>query len=213
MSTIQLPSDQLIRRVAFFGDAQIPKGDEDYVAAFEAARHLAEQGYAIVNGGGPGIMDASTQGAESVQGETIAVTFSPREAGSFEGRYLTNLDKVDEEIVTNDYIRRMFSLIEHSDIFVIFRGGSGTLSEFGTVWVLSNIYFGHHKPFILYGAFWWEIIDAIHRNMNIDDQEMDCFKIVESKEAMLEAITTFEWQMQQVDHRHCQVCGERAFMT
>lgn len=209
----KLPSLQLIKNVAFFGDANIPKGSEDYIAAFEAARLLAQEGYAIVNGGGPGIMDASTQGAESVGGKTVAVTFAPKDASSFEGRYLKNLDRVDREIVTNDYIRRMFALIEESDVFVIFKGGSGTLSEFGTVWVLSNIYFGHHKPFLLYGAHWWEIVEVIHRNMNIDKQEMECFKIVETKEEVLKAIERFEWEMEQVDHKYCQVCGEKAFMT
>lgn len=211
--TKALPKKQLIRQVAFFGDASIPKGDSEYVAAFEVAQLLAQEGYVIVNGGGPGIMDASTQGAESVQGETVAVTFAPKEAQSFEGRYLRNLDRVDEEIVTNDYIRRMFALIEHSDIFIIFKGGSGTLSEFGTVWVLANIYYGHHKPFILYGSHWWEIIDVIQKNMNIDEQEMNCFKIVESKEDALRSIERFGWEMEQVDHTHCKVCSERAFMT
>jgi hypothetical protein len=208
-----LPDKQLIKHVAFFGDANIPKGDPWYIAAFEVARVLAQEGYVIVNGGGPGIMDASTQGAEAVGGATIAVTFAPQEARSFEGRYLRNLDVVDEEIVTNDYIRRMFALIEHSDIFVLFKGGSGTLSEFGAVWVLANIYFGHHKPFILYGEHWWEIIDVIHKNMNISEQEMHCFKIVDKEERVLEAIERFEWEMEQVDHKHCKVCGERAFMT
>lgn len=208
-----LPKHQLIRHVAFFGDANTPKGDPDYMAAFESARLLAESGYAIVNGGGPGIMDASTQGAESVQGETVAVTFTPKDAASFEGRYMTNLRRVDQEVVTNDYIRRMFALIAQSDTFVIFRGGSGTMSEFGTVWVLANIYYGHHKPFILYGKHWWEIIDAIHGNMNIDEQEMNCFKIVESKEEVLVALERFEWQMEQVDHKHCQMSAEKAFMV
>jgi uncharacterized protein (TIGR00725 family) len=208
-----LPGKQLIRKVAFFGDANIPKGDPDYIAAFEAARLLAEQGYAVVNGGGPGIMDASTQGAAAVMGESVAVTFAPKSTSSFEGRYMNNLDKVNREIITNDYIRRMFALIENSDVFMIFRGGSGTLSEFGTVWVLANIYFGHHKPFLLYGKFWWEIIDVIHRNLNIDEQEMSCFKIVESKEEALKAIELFEWQMQQLDHGHCRVCAEAPFMT
>jgi uncharacterized protein (TIGR00730 family) len=208
-----LPQKMLIRRVAFFGDANIPKGDPNYVAAFETAQLLAQKGFSIVNGGGPGIMDASTQGAESVGGKTVAVTFAPKSASSYEGRYVINLDRVDEEVVTNDYIRRMFGLIEQSDVFVIFKGGSGTLSEFGTVWVLSNIYYGHHKPFILYGEHWWEIIGVIHRNMNIDEQEMSCFKIAENKEAVIEAIERFEWQMEQVDHTHCKVCPERAFMT
>jgi uncharacterized protein (TIGR00730 family) len=204
---------QIFKRIAFFGDAQTPKSDPEYKEAFAVAKLLAEQGLVIVNGGGPGIMDASTQGAEAAGGETIAVTFSPKEAGSFEGRYLKNLAKVDKEVVTNNYIARMFALIENSDMFVIFKGGSGTLSEFGTVWVLSNIYHGHHKPFILYGGFWWEIIDTLYRTMNIDEQEMDCFRIVESPDAVLEAIRQFEWKMGKIDHTRCKVCGERAFMT
>lgn len=209
----QIPHDHLIKRIAFFGDAQLPKKDETYQAAYGVAKVLAEKGYVIVNGGGPGVMDASTQGAEVVGGESMAVTFSPKDTSTFEGRYLRNLRLVDKEVVTSNYIERMFALIENSDMFIIFKGGSGTLSELGTVWVLANIYFGHHKPFLLYGGFWWEIVDVLHKNLNIDHQEMDCFRIVESSEAVLEGVEFFEWKMQQIDHKHCEVCGEKAFMT
>lgn len=208
----QLDANRLIKRVAFFGDAQTPKTHQDYQNAFATAQLLAAEGYTIVNGGGPGIMDASTQGAESVGGRTIAVTFAPKQAGSFEGRYLTNLSRVDKEIITTNYIERMFGLIAESDAFIIFRGGSGTLSEFGTVWVLANIYFGHHKPFLLFGPHWWEIIDVIHRNMNIDNQEMRCFKIVESNQQALQALQQFEWEFSQIDHTHCKICAEHAMM-
>ena len=51
-------------------------------------------------------------------------------------------------------------------MFLIFKGGSGTISELGTVWVLAKLYYGHHKPFILYGKHWIEIIDTIKKNMN-----------------------------------------------
>ena len=203
----------LFRRVAFFGDAKFPKTDVNYKAAFNVAKLLAQHKYVIVNGGGPGVMDASTQGAEAGGGQTVAVTFQPKEAGSFEGGYVSNLKNVDREVVTENYIDRMFELIKESDAFVVFRGGSGTLSEFGTIWVLANIYYGHHKPFLLYGGFWWEIIDVLYKNMSIDRQEMDCFRIVESPEAVLEGIQFFEWKMAQIDHTHCRVCGERAFMT
>jgi len=203
----------LIRRVGFFGDAKFPKSDPNYKAAYNVAQLVAKNGYTIVNGGGPGVMDASTQGAESVGGQSIAVTFSPKEAGSFEGGYLKNLVKVDKHVVTENYIDRMFALIQESDMFIVFRGGSGTMSEFGTIWVLANIYYGHHKPFLLYGGFWWEIIDVLHKNMSIDEQEMNVFRIVESPEAVLEGIKHFEWKMSQIDHSHCRVCSERAFMT
>lgn len=204
---------QLIKRIAFFGDAQFPKSDSTYKSAFNVAQLLAKEGLVIVNGGGPGVMDASTQGAESVGGETVAVTFKPKDAPSFEGGYLKNLKLVDRHVVTENYIDRMFALIEESDMFIVFRGGSGTMSEFGTIWVLANIYYGHHKPFLLYGGFWWEIIDVLHKNMSISEQEMDCFRIVESPESVIEGIRHFEWKMGQIDHAHCRVCGEKAFMT
>jgi len=206
-------TQKLIKRIAFFGDAKFPKSDPTYKAAFTVAKLLAQNEFVIVNGGGPGVMDASTQGAEAGKGETMAVTFSPKDAPGFEGGYLGNLKVVDEHLITENYIERMFALIKNSDMFIMFRGGSGTISEFGTVWVLANIYFGHHKPFLLYGGFWWEIIDVLYKNMSIDEREMDCFRIVESPEAVLEGIRYFEWKFSQIDHSHCRVCGEGAFMT
>lgn len=210
---MSLPAPISLKRIGFFGDAHTPDTDPDYLDAYQVARELALHNYLIVNGGGPGIMDAATQGAESVQGQTVAVTMKHESTTSFEGRYVRNLDKVDRERVANNYIERMFGLIEESDVFIVFRGGSGTLSELGTVWVLANIYYGHHKPFLLYGAYWWEIIEALSKNMNLDAQEMDCLKIVESKEEVLEAITHFEWKLSQINHTDCNICGEKAFIT
>ena len=96
-------------------------------------------------------MNASTKGAQAVNGETLSVTFYPKDAPGFEGRYLGNITNV--EIKTGNYIERMFKLMEHADLFIIFKGGTGTISELGTAWVLAKLYYGHHKPFILFGEF------------------------------------------------------------
>jgi uncharacterized protein (TIGR00730 family) len=198
-----------IKNIAFFGDANISKKDPVYKDAFETAKILASEGYTIVNGGGPGVMNASTQGAEAVGGETIAVTFDPKDAPGFEGRYIGNI--VDVEVKTTNYIERMFKLLEHADAFIIFKGGSGTISEMGTAWVLAKLYFGHHKPFILYGRFWIEIIDAIKKNMNIDKHEMSVFEIVTKRADVLPTIRRFEKRIAQIDHGgDCVVCAERA---
>ena len=173
----------LIRNIAFFGDAEVPKTDPVYKESFAIAKILAKHGFTIVNGGGPGVMNASTQGAKAVGGETVAVTFYPQDAPGFEGRYLGNI--TDVEIKTTNYIDRMFKLLEHGDIFIIFKGGTGTISEFGTAWVLAKLYYGHHKPFILYGEKWYPIIAAIKENMNIDDKELDVFAIIDSPKKAL----------------------------
>lgn len=179
-----------IKNIAFFGDSNTPKDDPTYKDAFKVAKILAKEGYTIVNGGGPGIMNASTQGAEEVGGKTISVTFNPENAPGFEGRYLENV--TDKEIVTENYIERMFKLMETGHAFIIFKGGSGTMSEFGTAWVLAKLYYGHHKPFILYGEFWVDIIDAIQRNMNIDKEELSVFEICSKPEEVLPTIKRFE---------------------
>ncbi len=156
-------------------------------------------------------MDASTKGAEEADGETIAVTFDPEDAPGFEGRYVGNI--VDVEVKTANYIERMFKLLEHADMFIIFKGGSGTISELGTAWVLAKLYYGHHKPFILYGEFWKEIIDCIKKNMNIDKQELSVFKIVTKHEDVLHTIHGFEKHLRSTDHtKHCKICVDSAFM-
>ena len=193
----------LIKNIAFFGDANTPQNDPVYRDAFEIAKILAKEGFTIVNGGGPGIMDASTKGAEAVKGETLSVTFYPKDAPGFEGRYIGNV--TDLEIKTENYIERMFKLLEHGDMFIIFKGGSGTISEFGTAWVLAKIYYGHHKPFILYGDFWADVVDCIKKNMNIDSQELSVFEIVTRREDVLPTILRFEKRMKDIKKKDGQL--------
>ncbi len=199
----------LIKNIAFFGDANIPETDQAYKDAFEVSKLLGTDGYTIVDGGGPGVMAAATKGAEEGGGETLTVTFYPHEATGFEGRYVGNIP--DKEIVTTNYIDRMFKLLEHADLFIIFKGGSGTISEFGTAWVLAKLYYGHHKPFILFGDFWKPIIDAIQKGMNIDEKEMSVFTIVEKVEDVLPSIKKVEKELMKVVHNHHGHSKEEAF--
>lgn len=179
-----------IKNIAFFGDADISETDETYTQAFKLAELLAVEGYVIVDGGGPGVMEAATSGAKKSGGKTITVTFDPANAPGFEGKYIGNVP--DEEIVTTNYIERMFKLMEYGDVFILFKGGSGTISEFGTAWVLAKLYYGRHKPFILLGSYWAEIIDVFRKNMNIDAKELSVFEIAHRVEDVLPIIKKFE---------------------
>jgi len=180
----------LIQNIAFFGSSEIKEKSHLYKQVFRAAQTLAKNSYVIVDGGGPGVMDAATQGAESVNGETISITFSPKNATGFEGRYPRNI--TDKEIKTGNYIERMFKLLEQGDLYIIFKGGTGTLSEFSTAWCLARLYFGYHKPFILFGSFWKEIIEVLKKNLFIRDEAEDVFKIVSSTQEILEAVKELE---------------------
>jgi uncharacterized protein (TIGR00725 family) len=187
-----------IENVAFFGDADISEADEIYKTAFDVAEALAREGYVIVDGGGPGVMEAATSGAVKGGGKTISITFGPTNAPGYEGKYIKNI--TDTEVVTTNYVERMFKLMEYGDIFIIFKGGSGTISEFGTAWALAKLYFGHHKPFILYGEQWVEIIDVLRKNMNIDSKEYSVFEICRNKDEVLAAIKKFEQRIAERDH-------------
>lgn len=185
-----------IKNIAFFGWADFPKTSQSYREAFDVAQLLAKSGYTIVNGGGPGIMDAATQGAESAGGETLAITFTPKDAPNFEGRYLAN--RVDKEIKTTNYIDRMFKLLEHADCFIIFKGGSGTISEWGAAWVLAKLYYPHHKPFILFGAHWHKILATLKQTMKLRPVELKVFKIVDKENGVVPALIEFEKEMTRV---------------
>ena len=195
-----MPKPNLIQNVTFLGYADAKQADDPFKAAYEVARLCAQEGYTIVNGGGPGGMKASTMGAKSAGGKAIGVTFFPKDIPVFEGRDKTN--KVDHLIVVENYLERTLKLLELGHIFVIFNGGTGTISEFGMAWGLARLYFGHHKPLILYGEFWQEIIFAFTKGMYIRSEERNVFKIVNKPQAALDAIREFENIISNRNHRH-----------
>ncbi|OGD87744.1 hypothetical protein A3D81_01625 [Candidatus Curtissbacteria bacterium RIFCSPHIGHO2_02_FULL_40_17] len=189
-----------IEKVTFLGYADAKEADDPFKAAFEIARLCAQKGYTIVNGGGPGVMKASTLGAKSAGGKAIGITFFPKDIPMFEGRDETNT--VDELIVVDNYLERTLKLLQIGHVFIIFNGGTGTISEFGMAWGLARLYFGHHKPLILYGDFWQEIIFAFTRGMYIRPEERQVFKIINKPQDALVAIEEFQTKIDQLAHNH-----------
>lgn len=189
-----------IQNVAIFGYADASENGELFKNVREVSRKLAEAGYTVVDGGGPGVMRAATIGAKEGGGKVIGVTLYSEDIPNFEGRDPENL--FDEEIKTTNYVERTLALIKTGQVYVVFNGGSGTISEFGMAWGLAKLYFGHHKPLILYGKFWENIIDAFKSNMLLRPQELKVYKIVDSPDGVLEAISSFaeEYKIDQLQH-------------
>lgn len=186
----RLKTDGRLQKIAFFGSADVSEKSTEYQQAFEAAKMLAANGKIIVNGGGPGIMDASTQGADAVNGKTIAITFYPQDMPEFEGRSDTNI--VTEELRTTNYVERMMGLLSEADAFIIFRGGTGTLSEWSTAWLLAHLYYDKYKPIFLYGDFWHEYMAATEKCFLIGPEEKEVYRIVENNEQLLDAMHEME---------------------
>lgn len=182
-----------IEAVSFFGFADAKEDGELYKAAKRTACLMARDGVTIVNGGGPGVMKAATEGAHEGKGQAEIATFYPEHIENFEGKDKEN--KADKEIVTKNYLERTLKLLEMGNAYVVFNGGTGTVSEFGMAWGLAKLYLGHHKPLILYGAFWKKIMDSLVENMKIRPLALKAYKIVNTPEEAVKALWEYEMDL------------------
>lgn len=195
-----------IRQVSYFGFADAAPNDPLYKEAFEVSKYLTGKGFVAINGGGPGTMRAVSEGAKAANGTAIGVTFYPKDITNFEGRDPDN--PVDIEIKTKNYLERTLKLLELGDAYVVFRGGTGTVSEFGMAWGLGRLYFGHHKPLILFGEFWNNIIKSFADNMRIRPEELKVYRVVNTPDEAYKALNVFEDILQERNHAHQE---EKAF--
>ena len=201
-------SKRKIKQIAYFGFADAAPNDPLYQEAYEVSKFLTTKGFVAINGGGPGTMRAVSEGAKAAKGTAIGVTFYPKDITNFEGRDPQN--PIDVEIKTKNYLERTLKLLELGDAYVVLKGGTGTISEFGMSWGLARLYFGHHKPLILYGEFWNNIIDAFVKNMRIRPEELKVYKVVNTPEEALRALNTFEDTLAQKPNASKE---EKAFQT
>lgn len=204
-----------LKAITVFGFADCPEKDPLYQETVAVTKLLAENGLEIVNGGGPGVMRAATDGAHAGGGVASVATFYPKFIQNFEGK--DHLNKADKEIIMHNYVDRTMKLLELGDAYVIMNGGTGTLSEFGMAWGLAYLYLGHHKPLILYGDFWYPIMEALVSNMRIAENRADSLKvyrIATSPEEVLEYLKEFEEErgLHPVERLIDDGSGEVAFM-
>lgn len=196
----------IIQAVTFFGSSKIEKNSGIFKQVFETASLLAQNGLTVVNGGGPGVMLATTLGAKNVGGKVSVVYFDPKEAESFEGK--NKLNSGDIEITESNYLKRTQKLLELGDAYIFFKGGTGTMSEFTMAWGIAKLYFGHNKPLILFGSFWRDIVDAIKNHMMISQKETNVFTIVEKPESVISAIQKFDIMAKLHKHSHTEDMGD-----
>jgi len=139
---------EITKGVTIFGSARTHPEDPQYQAALEVSRLLAEAGFAIITGAGPGIMEAANKGAKLGHGTSIGCNIElPFEQGS--NPY------VDTLVNFRYFFVRKTMFIKYSDAFIIFPGGFGTLDE--TFEALTLIQTGkiYQFPVILFGRHYW----------------------------------------------------------
>lgn len=192
-----------IDQIAIFGSAHTSNKSDLSKEVFEVCQNLAKAGYTIVDGGGPGVMRAATDGAHAGGGKVVGITFKATPGMNYEGKDPSN--KFDLEIKADNYVERTLALLKAGQVYIVFNGGTGTISEFGMAWGLAKLYFGHHKPLILYGKFWEKVMQSFIDNMIITPQEKEVYKIVVSPEDVLRALKKFGEEVEKGEHKHIKI--------
>ena len=135
--------------VAIFGSARLPESSPYYADARELGRKLVDSGFAVITGGGPGIMEAANRGAFEAGGTSIGCNIElPFE--QHENRYLTL------SINFRYFFVRKTMFVKYSNGFVIFPGGFGTLDEVFESLTLVQTRKINRFPIVLYGKSYWQ---------------------------------------------------------
>jgi uncharacterized protein (TIGR00730 family) len=138
----------ITKGVTIFGSARTHPDDPQYRAAEEVARLLAEAGFAIITGAGPGIMEAANKGAREGGGQSIGCNIElPFEQGA--NPY------VDTLVNFRYFFVRKTMFIKYSNAFIIFPGGFGTLDEFFEALTLIQTGKIYQFPVIMFGRHYW----------------------------------------------------------
>jgi uncharacterized protein (TIGR00730 family) len=134
--------------VTFFGSARVTADDPMYQAARSLAGQLAKRGFAIITGGGPGIMEGANLGARESGGLSVGC--------NIELPYEQRLnDYVDLGIEFHYFFVRKMMFVKYAEAFVIFPGGFGTLDELFESLTLIQTGKIVHFPVVLFGTSYW----------------------------------------------------------
>jgi uncharacterized protein (TIGR00730 family) len=155
-------------RVTIFGSARLKSGTPAYEGVKQLAAELTNMGCDIISGGGPGLMQAANEGAQSIEqgmhrsvGIRVELPFE-QEINPFVGQAYEH--------------RTFFSRLHHfmivSDAFVVVPGGIGTLLELSLAWQLRQVHKLYNTPLILVGKMWAELVEWGRRSMLRKDNEL-----------------------------------------
>ena len=134
--------------VTIFGSARTRPGEPFYAAAEEMGKALAEAGFAVITGGGPGIMEAANKGAKAGGGLSVGCTIElPNEQAMNAW--------VDVAVDFHYFFVRKTMFVKYAQGFVIFPGGFGTLDELFESLTLVQTGKIRHFPVILFGSSYW----------------------------------------------------------
>jgi len=174
------------RCVTVFGSARFPDGHPYYELARELGRRLAEDGYAVMTGGGPGVMEAANRGAREGGGVSIGCNIQlPREQKP--NPYL------DRFVEFEHFFVRKVMLVKYSLAFVVLPGGFGTLDEAFEVMTLVQTRKLESFPIVAMGGRYWEqlgsfITDTLLSEGTVSREDLGLISPVDDVDGAMEII-------------------------
>ena len=178
--------------VSIFGSARSRPGTADYELADQIAQGLVKAGYAIITGGGPGIMEAANKGAQMAGGKSVGLNIEL----PFEQKSNPYIDS-DKGMNFDYFFVRKVMFVKYAQGFVVLPGGLGTMDELFEALTLIQTNKVAHFPVILVGRSYWSgLMDwiketLIEQEKNADIGDLNLFQLVDTQEEVVNIINAF----------------------
>ena len=177
--------------ISIFGSARTTPDNPMYLAAEEVARKLALEGYGIITGGGPGIMEAANRGAVSVGGASVGLNIDlPMEQSA---NHYIDIDKL---LNFRYFFVRKVMFVKYAQGFVMMPGGFGTMDEMFECLTMVQTRKIDRIPIVLYGSEYWGglitwIKSTLMEHHNIGPNDLDYLQVVDTADAAVNIIHEF----------------------
>lgn len=175
--------------VSIFGSARIKPHDPWYQRTVELARLLSDSGFAVISGGGPGIMEAANKGAFAGKSASVGLNIQlPHEQ--------SGNDYQDISLTFRHFFARKVAFAKYASAFIATPGGFGTLDELMEVLTLIQTGTGRRIPVILMGAAFWGGLLTWMRDTQaaqgmIDTTDLDLIRVIDEPAGVVDAIFDF----------------------
>jgi hypothetical protein len=175
--------------VSVFGSARIREGHAYYDTARTIARKLSDAGFAVISGGGPGIMEAANKGAHAGRSPSVGLNIQlPHEKG----------DRAFQDVPLDFlyFFSRKMMFVRFASAYVVLPGGFGTLDELSECLTLVQTGKSRRIPIILVGSpFWRGLLDWMRSHLvgegMIGERDLDLMQTIDDPDAVVEAIFHF----------------------